>query len=212
MEGKVKNIIVTGIGTDVGKTIVSAILVRALNAGYWKPIQCGESKDTDTLKGLVPEALCHPEGIGLKAPRSPHHAAHLEGIEIDTDKILLPQTSSPLIIEGCGGLLVPLNNKTLIIDLFQKWECAWVVVARHYIGSINHTLLTLEAMKKRKLPVLGVIFNGNSCPQTEEAILAFSQYPCIGRLQQEKQWSAKRIDDYANQWKSQEAFQSAMQR
>ncbi len=207
-----KNIVVTGIGTDVGKTIVSAILTRALNADYWKPIQSGECKDSETLKKLTPQTFCHQEGILLKAPRSPHHAAYLEGIAIDADKILLPQTSSTLIIEGCGGLLVPLNEKMLTVDLFSKWECTWVVVSRHYVGSINHTLLTLEEMKKRKLNVLGIIFNGDSCSQTEEAILTFSQYPCIGRLQQEKQWSAKQIDNYANQWKNQKAFQNAMQK
>lgn len=205
-----KKIAVAGIGTDAGKTLVSAILAQALEAGYWKPIQCGACKDRETIERLLPGISTYPEGISLKAPRSPHHAAHLEEIEIDLKKILLPQTSRPLIIEGCGGLLVPLNLQELTVDLFSKWDCQWVIVSRHYIGSINHTLLTLEAMKHRGLNILGIIFNGDPCPQTEEAILKFSKYPCIARLQQEKQWSTQLICDYAGLWKKQNPFQSAM--
>ncbi len=211
MEGPLRKIAVAGIGTDAGKTIVSAILALALNADYWKPIQCGLCKDRDNVEELLQgSAVTHPEAIFLKAPRSPHHAAKIEGFEIDLKQIHLPKTTRPLIIEGCGGIFVPLNLQNLTIDLFAKWNCEWVVVSRHYLGSINHTLLTLEAMKNRGLNVRGIIFNGESCPHTEEAILAFSKTPCIGRLQQEKQWTTKRICKYANKWKRHKLFQSAM--
>jgi dethiobiotin synthetase len=206
-----RKIVVAGIGTDVGKTLASAILAHALNADYWKPIQCGPCKDRDTFETLLQGTrTAHPEALLLNAPLSPHHAAYLEGFEIAVENIQLPQTKRPLIIEGCGGILVPLNLHALTADLFKKWKCAWVLVSRHYIGSINHTLLTLEAMKRRGLALQGIIFNGDPCPQTEEAILAFSHCPCIGRIRQEKEWTPKRICDYATQWKEQQAFQSAM--
>jgi dethiobiotin synthetase len=206
-----KNIIVAGIGTDVGKTLVSAILTYALDAEYWKPIQCGPCTDRSTVETLLQGARkTHPEAAVLKAPRSPHHAAHLEGLTIAMEQIQPPKTKRPLVIEGCGGVFVPLSFSALTIDLFTKWECTWVVVSRHYLGSINHTLLTLEAMKKRHLPIQGIIFNGDPCPQTEEVILNFSHYPCIGRLYQEEQWTPQLIHAYAAEWKAQKAFQSAM--
>jgi dethiobiotin synthetase len=206
-----RKIVVAGIGTDVGKTIVSAILTHALNADYWKPVQCGLSKDRDTVESLLEgKRTIHPEALFLKTPRSPHHAAEVEGFEIDLKRIELPKTKRTLIIEGCGGILVPLNLQKVTCDLFAQWECEWVLVSRHYIGSINHTLLTLEVMKNRGLNVRGIIFNGEPCPQTEDAILAFSNQPCIGRIKQEKRWTPKRICDYSTQWKSTAAFQSAM--
>lgn len=211
MEKPMRRIAVAGIGTDVGKTIVSAILVQALSADYWKPIQCGPCADRQTVGNLLQGSrTTHPEALCLRAPRSPHHAAQLEGFEIDVKQIALPKTSRPLIIEGCGGILVPLTLQMSTIDLFAQWHCEWVVVSRHYIGSINHTLLTLEAMKQRNLNVRGIIFNGDPCSHTEKAILKLSNYPCIARLKQEKEWTAKRICHYAQKWNKQTAFQSAM--
>lgn len=206
-----RKIAVAGIGTDAGKTIVSAILCHALNADYWKPIQCGLSKDSETIEDLLQGSRrTHPEALFLKTPCSPHHAASLAGFEIDLKRIVPPKTSCPLVIEGCGGILVPLNLNHLTIDLFTKWDCEWIIVSRHYLGSINHTLLSIEAMKSRGLNVRGIVFNGTPCEQTEKAILTFSKYPCIGRIYEEKLWSPKRICTYARRWKKAKAFQNAM--
>ena len=206
-----RKIIVAGIGTDAGKTIASAILSYALNADYWKPIQCGLEKDRETVERLLEKRRrTHPEGLFLKAPRSPHHAAKLEGFRINPEQIELPKTDHTLIIEGCGGIFVPLNLKTLMIDLLASWDCEWIVVSRHYIGSINHTLLTLEAMKRRSLNLRGIIFNGERCAETEAAILKFSNTPCIARLKWENSWNLERIQSYARKWKANKNFQRAI--
>jgi dethiobiotin synthetase len=210
MEKKMRKIVVAGIGTDVGKTIASAILTYTLDGDYWKPVQCGLCRDRETVEELLGGCRpTHPEALYLKAPRSPHHAAKLEGFTIDPGRIALPQISRPLIIEGCGGVLVPLNLKMSMLDLFASWDCEWVVVSRHYIGSINHTLLTLEAMKRRSLDIRGIIFNGDRCLQTEAAVLKFSNAPCIGRLKQEPQWNLKTIRAYARKWM---AFQNGTEK
>lgn len=197
-------IMVAGIGTDVGKTIVSTILTTLLNGDYWKPIQCGdeENSDTATVKRWLDTTkhTIHPPAYSLKAPLSPHHAARLENTLIRLDSITLPQTIRPLIIEGVGGIFVPLTPKISSLDLFKSWNCQWVIVSRHYLGSINHTLLTLEALKKLCLPILGIIFNGTHNPDSESAILEISQIPVLGRLFPEANLNPKTIQRYANQW------------
>ncbi len=195
------NIIVAGIGTDVGKTVVCSILTDALEAEYWKPVQCGRDSDRKKIEQLVPGCKTHREAYALKAPRSPHHAAQLEGITIDPTKIRPPQSTRRLIIEVCGGLLVPLNLQILTLDLFATWDCEWILVSRHYLGSINHTLLTIEVMRRRSLKVRGIVFNGNPLPETEEVILRFSQLPCLARINQEPQWNSKTVQKYAITWK-----------
>jgi dethiobiotin synthetase len=204
-----KKIVVAGIGTDVGKTVVSSILTYALDAHYWKPVQCGQCRDRERIEALLGKGCTFPEATYLKAPHSPHHAAKLEGVTIHPSQIIPPKTERTLIIEGCGGILVPINLQTLMVDLFAGWDCEWVIVSRHYIGSINHSLLTLEALQKRSLNIKGIIFNGDPCPQTESAILKFSNLPCIARLKQEPQWNLKTIHAYANQWMGQKAFLNA---
>jgi dethiobiotin synthetase len=173
-----KNFFVTGIGTDVGKTVVSAILTEALEADYWKPVQAGslEATDTHTVRNLVsnPRSFFHPETYRLQAPLSPHAAARAENLELDLHKITVPQTENKLVIEGAGGLMVPLNDKFLVLDLLANLHCAAVVVSRNYLGSINHTLLTLEVLKYRKIPVAGIVFNGEPNPATEAFILNYS--------------------------------------
>ncbi len=197
-------IMVAGIGTDVGKTIVSTILTTLLKGDYWKPIQCGdeENSDTATVKRWLDTArhTIHPPAYSLKAPLSPHHAAHLENTLIRLDSIILPQTTRPLIIEGVGGILVPLTPKISSLDLFKSWDCKWVVVSMHYLGSINHTLLTLEVLKKLCLPILGIIFNGEPNPDSESAILEISQAPVLGKLLPEDNLNLQTIQRYANQW------------
>ncbi|MGC1879210.1 MAG: dethiobiotin synthase [Rhabdochlamydiaceae bacterium] len=197
-------IMVAGIGTDVGKTIVSAILTTLLNGDYWKPIQCGdeENSDTTTIKKWIDTVKhsIHPPAYSLKAPLSPHHAARLENTWIRLDSIALPQTTRPLIIEGVGGILVPLTPKILSIDLFKSWDCKWVIVSKHYLGSINHTLLTIEVLKQLHLPILGIIFNGEHNPDSEAAISEISQLPVLGRLLPEANLNPQTIQRYAKQW------------
>lgn len=197
-------IIVAGTGTDVGKTVVAAILTTLFNGDYWKPIQCGdeENSDTATMKKLIDTTRhnIYPSAYSLKAPLSPHHAARLENISIDLDSIVLPKTSRPLIIEGVGGIFVPLNNTTLSIDLYQTWKCKWIIVSKHYLGSINHTLLTLEVLKQRDISIAGIVFNGEPNPDTETAILEISQPPLLGRLLPETTINPQTIQRYAKEW------------
>lgn len=185
---------VTGIGTDVGKTLVAAILTRALAADYWKPVQAGLTTDgtphgapaTDggTVAALVPSAVVHPEAYRLYMPASPHAAAAAEGLTLTLAGILAarPRTPRPLIIEGAGGVLVPLAPGLLLIDLIGALGVPVVVVARHYLGSINHTLLTVEALRARGLPIAGLVFNGPPTPASEEAILAHTGLPVLLRV------------------------------
>lgn len=169
---------VTGIGTDVGKTVVSAILVEKLKADYWKPIQSGDLDNSDTMKvkALVSNSVSqfHPEAYRLTRPFSPHKSAELDGVTININNITLPRTENKLIIEGAGGLMVPLNNEHFIIDLVQKFEAEVVLVVKHYLGSINHTLLSLELLKQKKIKVKALIFNGDRDEYSEKSILSFS--------------------------------------
>jgi len=199
------NIIVAGIGTDVGKTVTSAILVTLFQGDYWKPVQSGcQNPDTQMIQQWIDplKHLIHPPAYSLKAPLSPHHAAHLEKISIDPTTIIPPQTERTLIIEMIGGVLVPLNNDTLTLDLFCSWDAKWIIVSNHYLGSINHTLLTIEAIKSRGISLIGIVFNGESHSKSEEAILEFSNLPIFGRLFPEKNIHPSTIKRYAKQWQS----------
>jgi dethiobiotin synthetase/malonyl-CoA O-methyltransferase len=155
---------ITGTDTNVGKTVVSAWLAHHLKADYWKPIQtgCEEDSDSQTVEKLagLRENQIHPEAYRLKAPLSPHAAASLENISISLDRIIMPKTNNSLIIEGAGGVFVPINKSDLIIDLIYKLQTSVIIVARSSLGTINHTCLTLEALRNRNIPVLGVILNG----------------------------------------------------
>lgn len=201
-----KKIIVTGIGTEVGKTIASAILVHLLSGDYWKPIECGneEEKDSEIMKKLIDPRLhtVYPPAYSFQMPVSPHQAACAENVVIESKKICLPNTDKPLIIETAGGVMVPLNQKILNIDLFQQWEAAWILVSRHYLGSINHTLLTVDQLKSRGVNILGLIFNGLPQKDTEEAILSFTQLPLLGRLLPEQHIESSIIKKYALLWKA----------
>jgi len=195
------NYFVTAIGTDSGKTLVSAILCKALNADYWKPVQAGFPRDADTIKGLIPDYTIHPESYLLNTPASPHAAAKIDGIEISLEKILLPKTNNSLIIEGAGGCLVPLNDKDFVIDIAQKFNAPIILVANLYLGSINHTLLTVELLKQRKLSVAGIIFNGKSNPESERIILKHSGYKTIWHVKEEPEINSETIANYAEKIK-----------
>lgn len=199
-------ILIAGCGTDVGKTIVSAIVATIMNGNYWKPIQSGlENSDTEVMKNLINTRKQHiyPPAYHLKAPLSPHHAARLENIIIDIHSIIPPKTSRPLIIEGVGGIFVPLTTKILSIDLFKLWKCHWIVVSKHYLGSINHTLLTIDALKRQGIRIAGLIFNGEPSQDSEDAILEISRVALLGRLLPEKTINSDTIRRYAKQWKPQ---------
>ena len=187
---------ITGISTEVGKTIASAICVEALKADYWKPIQAGELEysDTDKVKELISnkETKFHHGAYNLTSPMSPHAAAKIDELVISSEKIKRPSTKNNLVIEGAGGLLVPLNDKETIIDLIQPKDKV-IVVSRHYLGSINHTLLTLEILKQRKLSVHGIIFSGNENKETENIISTMSGIPILGRIDEEPYFDASVI-------------------
>ena len=157
-------IFITGIGTEIGKTIVSAALVEKLKADYWKPVQSGDlnNSDTNKVRNLITNKTSnfHPETYALTQPFSPHKSAAIDGISIDKNKFSIPVTGNKLIIEGAGGLMVPLNTNFLIIDLIKQLNVEVILVSRNYLGSINHTLLSVDALKQRNIPVKGIIFNG----------------------------------------------------
>lgn len=195
------NLIIAGIGTDVGKTIVSAILTSLYKGTYWKPIQTGMGSDMQTVSKLVPaNCLIFPPTYSFKAPLSPHHAALLENCEIDLNNIQLPNSGRPLIIESIGGVLVPLTTTTTTLDLFKRWDAQWIIVSKHYLGSINHTLLTLEILQRHGISVLGIIFNGDPHLESEKAILGISKQRFLGRLLPEKIINKHTIDKYVKEW------------
>ena len=196
-----KRIFVTGIGTDVGKTVVSAIITESLNADYWKPIQSGELDNSDTMKvkKLVSNSatVYHPERFKLLQPLSPHAAARIDRVSIKLEDFTLPNTHNHLVIEGAGGLLVPLNSQFLIADLISNLGLSVVLVSRNYLGSINHTLLTINELCRRNIPILGIVFNGEATPQTENFIEKYSQIPVLFRVQMEKEINKQIILKYA---------------
>lgn len=181
-----KGIFITGIGTEVGKTVCSAILVEALQADYWKPIQSGDLDNTDSMK--IERWISnfrtriHPEAYRLHTPMSPHAAAAIDGIHVELSNIQLPDTENFIIVEGAGGLLVPLNEQDYIIDLIAHLKLPVILISRHYLGSINHTLLSIEALKNRQIPIAGILFNGNENKTTESIIQQQSAVPILGRV------------------------------
>nr|WP_067061061.1 dethiobiotin synthase [Mucilaginibacter sp. L294] len=181
-----KPLFVTGIGTDIGKTLISAILVQKITCDYWKPIQSGELENSDTMKvqRLVSNttSVFHQESYRLTQPYSPHKSAELDGIEIDEKTIIAPKTNNQLLIEGAGGLMVPLNNHALVIDLIKQLNAEVILVSQNYLGSINHTLLSIEALKQRGIAIKGVIFNGEENTSTEDYITAYAQVKHLGRV------------------------------
>ncbi len=199
-----RKIFVTGIGTDVGKTVVSSVLVEALKADYWKPVQTGSFFSTDTAKVQKwisnSESKIHPESYLLKQYMSPHAAAELENTEISLANITLPDTSNTLIIEGAGGLLVPLNRTEFMIDMIKKFDAEVVLVVQNYLGSINHTLLSVEALKSRGLKILGMVFNGAPHQLSEDIILDNSGLKLLGRISKETELNKEVIARYAKEF------------
>jgi len=195
-----KKIFITGISTEVGKTIVSAIITEALQADYWKPIQAGELDNCDTqkVKQLIfnKKSKFHTNSYALKTPMSPHAAAEIDGVTIDLAEIKEPKTENHLVIEGAGGLLVPLNDSETILDIIKSCYKV-IVVSRHYLGSINHTLLTIMLLQEKGFDV-SVIFSGEEHKTTEKIIKKMTNVSVIGRIEEEPYFDTNVIKEYAD--------------
>ncbi len=197
---------IAGTGTGIGKTLASAVLAETLGADYWKPIQAGNLADSDSMEvaRLTSGNInIHPETYKLQTPASPHDAAKKDGKAISLEAFKIPETTkNELLIEGAGGLMVPLNNQSLVIDLIPKLADSVILVSQNYLGSINHTLLSIEALKNRKIPIEGLIINGRHYPEGEDWILNYAQTPKIGHLNPENFFDHSVIQRYAGKWRS----------
>lgn len=195
-----RKIIVAGIGTDTGKTVASAILCQALKADYWKPVQAGDLQNTDThkIKRWVPSTKTHSEAYRLTQPMSPHAAAAIDGNIIEENNLVLPNTTNDLIIELAGGLMVPLREDFLNIDWVASTGLPIILVSNYYLGSINHTLLSLSLIKSRNIPLLGIIFNGEKNVASYEVIMQRSGTSCLLEIEQEKEITQEIIANYAS--------------
>jgi len=194
---------ITGISTEVGKTVASAIVTEALEADYWKPIQSGdlEYSDTHKVEKLISNSktVFHPNSYALKTPMSPHASAEIDGITIEIDNIKEPSTKNHLVIEGAGGLLVPLNDKNTLLDVIKP-DYKVIVVSRHYLGSINHTLLTVNLLKEKGFEVT-LVFSGSEYKTTEDIIKKMTKVPVIGRIEEEPYFDKNVIKEYADKFK-----------
>lgn len=194
------NYFVTAIDTDSGKTLASAILCEAMQADYWKPIQAGLPGDSDRVKELISntKTFVHPERYLLKTPASPHASAKIDQVQIELNDFTLPKTSNSLIVEGAGGCLVPINDKHFVVDIIKHLSIEVLLVADLYLGSINHTLLTIEALKNRSIPIKGIIFNGESNPESERIILQHSQLTQLLKIDRENKVDKELVSRYAS--------------
>ena len=176
-------VIVTGTDTGIGKTVFAAGLTAALGANYWKPVQSGleEATDSQIVAALSGQPVL-PEAYLLNLPASPHLSAEDMGVEIDLDRLALPQTSGALVVEGAGGVMVPLTRRDYYLDLIARWQAPVILVARTALGTINHTTLSLMALRNAGCPVIGVAFVGDAVPDVEETIIQMSDVTNLGRL------------------------------
>lgn len=177
---------ITGIGTGIGKTITSAIITEKLKADYWKPIQSGDLAQSDsmTIESLISnnQTVIHPETYRLTQPLSPHLSAKIDGIEIELNNFQLPKTNNNLIVEGAGGLMVPLNGKELILDLIKHLNIEVILISQHYLGSINHTLLTINTLNQHNIVIKGIIFNGEENFESQSYILNYTGVKHLGNI------------------------------
>ena len=202
-----QTIFVSGIGTEVGKTIVSAVLTEALQADYWKPVQAGnmEFSDSQTVKNLISnkKSVIHPEKYAMYLAASPHLAAKEEGIKMSVADFVAPDTQNEvLLIEGAGGLMAPLNSKETMLDLIKQLQAKVVLVGINYLGSINHTLLSAYALQKEGIDVLGIIFNGRKHEPSEKIIQKLTGFPVLGRVERLPEPSKELIAREAEKFKS----------
>jgi len=181
-----KRIVITGTDTGIGKTVFSAGFAGLLDGFYWKPVQSGLDGETDSqvvarLAGLPPDRVL-PEAYRLNSPLSPHRSAEIDGVSIEPAALSLPVVPGPLIIEGAGGLMVPLNRRTRFIDVFEQWRLPVILCSRTALGTINHTLLSIEALRARAIPLIGIAFIGDEVAYTQRTIVEFSGVRQLGRL------------------------------
>lgn len=179
-------LVVTGTDTGIGKTVFSAALTAALGAVYWKPVQSGLDEETDSetvqrLAGLGSDRVL-PEAYSLQTPASPHLSAAIDGVQIEPDRLIAPTTPSPLVIEGAGGLMVPLTLDMTYLDVIASWRIPVVLCARTELGTINHSLLSIEALRTRNIPIVGVAFIGDAHDDTEQTIARMGRIRRLGRL------------------------------
>lgn len=197
-----KTYFITGISTEVGKTVAAAIVTEALEADYWKPVQAGDLDNSDThkVKRYISnsKSVFHKNVFALNTPMSPHAAAEIDGITINLNQIIALKTDNHLVIEGAGGLLVPLNDRDTILDLIQP-DYKVIVVSRHYLGSINHTLLTINLLKEKGFDI-SIIFSGDEHPTTEAIIKKMTNVTVIGRIDEEPYFDKNVIKEYANKF------------
>lgn len=178
-------IVVTGTDTDIGKTVFAAGLTAALGARYWKPVQAGLADGSDAASVVtlgVPADHVLPEAYRLTTPCSPHLAAEIDGVTIDPDRLELPEVDGPLVVEGAGGVMVPVTRDLIFADLFARWGKPVVLVARTGLGTINHSLLSIEALRSRGVPIFGIAFVGDAVEDSEATIVALGKVRRLGRL------------------------------
>ena len=204
-----KRFFVSGISTEVGKTVCSALLVNALQADYWKPVQSGDLHQTDTMRvaawnGItLPNERFHAETHRLTEPMSPHASAAIDGVHISLEDFQMPETSKPLIVEGAGGLMVPLNDDDTILDLMAQLQIPVILVSRNYLGSINHTLLSVAQLRQRQVPIAGIVFNGPVNPSTESVIEHMTKIPVLFRIPELDHISLPAVQALAEQFRPQ---------
>lgn len=198
-------LVVCGTGTDIGKTVVSALLVQGLHAAYWKPVQSGleEGGDRGRVRALLrlQADRCLPEAYAFQSPVSPHWAAEIDAVQLDRDRLDLPNHSGPLVVETAGGLMVPLSRDWLQIDQVKRWSLPVVLVADSGLGTLNHTLLSLEALNHRNIPVLGLILNGPRHADNPITLEQFGQVPVLAQLPPLKPLDASAL---AMEWQEQD--------
>jgi len=178
-------IVVTGTDTDIGKTVFAAGLTAALGARYWKPVQAGLADGSDAASVVtlgVPADHVVPEAYRLTTPCSPHLAAEIDRVTIDPDRLALPEVDGPLVVEGAGGVMVPVTRDLIFADLFARWAKPVVLVARTGLGTINHSLLSIEALRSRGVPILGIAFVGDAVEDSEATIATLGNVRRLGRL------------------------------
>lgn len=194
-----KQFIIAGIGTEIGKTVCSAIITKALQADYWKPVQAGNLTDGDAywVQQWVPGTQVFPSTYALNHPLSPHTAAELDGVSIEIGAFSLPETANNLVVELAGGIMVPLNNEQTNLDLIQHLGLPVILVSKNYLGSINHTLLTYEILKSRNISMAGIIFNGPTNTSGEAFIIKHTGLPVMLRVNEESEINSRIINQYA---------------
>src|SRR5882762_4482909 len=197
-----KAIGIMGIHTGIGKTVASAILAESLRVDYWKPVQAGDLQNSDSKKvvSLVSnrESVVHPEAVRLNHPLSPHEAARLDGVEINFGLMVWPKTSRHLLVETAGGVMSPINDEATMVDFVSFYNLPLMLVVRLYLGSINHTLLSIDVLKRREINVLGLIISGHPNPASQSFISAYSPIPILAQLPEMPVISASSVKEVAH--------------